>query len=257
MELKEVESAIEGILFAAGEPVGVERLCLTLDIDRSTADAVCQRLADHYSYERRGIRLVKLESSYQLCSAPEYAEYIRKAFESRRPARLSQPALEVLSIIAYYQPTTKAYVDQIRGVDSSYTVGLLTERDLIEECGRMAVPGRPILYRTTQNFLRSFGLSSLEELPDLPNASAEDEQITLDMQENIARLQESQEAQEQPEEEETPISDEELEAAARELAEREERIFADLPEVPDILLDEAPDGEEPEAGAPDSGDGDL
>lgn len=257
MELKEVESAIEGILFAAGEPVGVERLCLTLDIDRSTADAVCQRLADHYSYERRGIRLVKLESSYQLCSAPEYAEYIRKAFESRRPARLSQPALEVLSIIAYYQPTTKAYVDQIRGVDSSYTVGLLTERDLIEECGRMAVPGRPILYRTTQNFLRSFGLSSLEELPDLPNASAEDEQITLDMQENIARLQESQEAQDQPEEEEAPISDEELEAAARELAEREERIFADLPEVPDILLDEAPDGEEPEAGAPDSGDGDL
>ena len=257
MELKEVESAIEGILFAAGEPVGVERLCLTLDIDRSTADAVCQRLADHYSYERRGIRLVKLESSYQLCSAPEYAEYIRKAFESRRPARLSQPALEVLSIIAYYQPTTKAYVDQIRGVDSSYTVGLLTERDLIEECGRMAVPGRPILYRTTQNFLRSFGLSSLEELPDLPNASAEDEQITLDMQENIARLQESQEGQNQPEEEETPISDEELEAAARELAEREERIFADLPEVPDILLDEAPDGEGPEAGAPDSGDGDL
>ena len=257
MELKEVESAIEGILFAAGEPVGVERLCLTLDIDRSTADAVCQRLADHYSYERRGIRLVKLESSYQLCSAPEYAEYIRKAFESRRPARLSQPALEVLSIIAYYQPTTKAYVDQIRGVDSSYTVGLLTERDLIEECGRMAVPGRHILYRTTQNFLRSFGLSSLEELPDLPNASAEDEQITLDMQENIARLQESQETQDQPEEEEVPISDEELEAAARELAEREERIFADLPEVPDILLDEEPDGEEPETGGPDSGDGDL
>ena len=256
MELKEVESAIEGILFAAGEPVGVERLCLTLDIDRSTADAVCQRLADHYSYERRGIRLVKLDSSYQLCSAPEYAEYIRKAFESRRPARLSQPALEVLSIIAYYQPTTKAYVDQIRGVDSSYTVGLLTERDLIEECGRMAVPGRPILYRTTQNFLRSFGLSSLEELPDLPNASAEDEQITLDMQADIARLQESQAAEGQAEEE-PPISDEELEAAARELAEREERIFADLPEVPDILLDEAPGGEAPEAGGPDGGGGDL
>lgn len=259
MELKEVESAIEGILFAAGEPVGVERLCLTLDIDRSTADAVCQRLADHYSYERRGIRLVKLDNSYQLCSAPEYAEYIRKAVESRRPARLSQPALEVLSIIAYYQPTTKAYVDQIRGVDSSYTVGLLTERDLIEECGRMAVPGRPILYRTTQNFLRSFGLSSLEELPDLPNASAEDEQITLDMQADLARLQESQEreAQGQAEEEETPISDEELEAAARELAEREERICADLPEVPDVFDDEESDGEKPEVSEPDGGDGDL
>ena len=236
MELKEVESAIEGILFAAGEPVGVERLCMTLEIDRETADAVCQRLADHYSYERRGIRLVKLESSYQLCSAPEYAEYIRKAFESRRPARLSQPALEVLSIIAYYQPTTKAYVDQIRGVDSSYTVGLLTERELIEECGRLAVPGRPILYRTTQNFLRSFGLASLEELPDLPNASAEDEQITLDMQENITRLQEAEERkrlqEEAGEDGEPPITAEELEAAARELAEREEAPEAEEPDGP-------------------------
>lgn len=221
MELKEVESAIEGILFAAGEPVGVERLCVTLDIDRATADAVCQRLADQYSYERRGIRLVKLESSYQLCSAPEYAEYIRQAFESRRPARLSQPALEVLAIIAYYQPTTKAYVDQIRGVDSSYTVGLLAERELIEECGRLAVPGRPILYRTTLNFLRSFGLSSLEELPVLPNASAEDAQLTLDMQMSIARLQEEQELMGE-EEKGVSLTDEELEAAARELAGQEQ-----------------------------------
>ncbi len=188
MELKEIESAIEGILFAAGEPVGVERLCLTLEIDRATAEAVCQRLADYYSYERRGIRLIRLENSYQLCSAPEYAELIRKAFESRRPAKLSQPALEVLAIIAYYQPTTRAYVDQVRGVDSSYTVGLLLERELIEECGRLAVPGRPILYRTTQTFLRSFGLSSLEELPELPNSSPEDGQITLEMQANLERL---------------------------------------------------------------------
>ncbi len=223
MELKEVESAIEGILFAAGEPVGVERICMTLEVDRETVDAVCQRLADQYSYERRGIRLVRLDNCYQLCSAPEYADYIRKAFESRKPARLSQPALEVLSIIAYYQPTTKAYVDQVRGVDSSYTVGLLAERELIEECGRMAVPGRPILYRTTQNFLRSFGLSSLEELPDLPNSSAEDEQLTLDMQENIARLQ--QEAAQQAagaDDGEALITDEELEAAAMELARQEE-----------------------------------
>ena len=224
MELKEVESVIEGILFAAGEPVGVERLCMTLEIDRATADAVCQRLADQYSYERRGIRLVRLESAYQLCSAPEYADYIRKAFESRKPARLSQPALEVLSIIAYYQPTTKAYVDQIRGVDSSYTVGLLTERELIEECGRLAVPGRPILYRTTQNFLRSFGLASLEELPDLPNASSEDEQLTLDMQADIARLQEAETAEAAADvdgNEPLPISDQEVEAAAMELAQRE------------------------------------
>lgn len=196
MEIKEIESAIEGILFAAGDPVGVERLCMALDLDRATVDNVCQRLADYYSYERRGVRLLRLENSYQLCSAPEHADCIRRAFESRRPARLSQPALEVLAIIAYYQPTTRAYVDQIRGVDSAYTVGLLLERDLIEECGRLAVPGRPILYRTTQTFLRSFGLSSLEELPELPSASPEDGQITMEMQANLERLKAEQEAAE-------------------------------------------------------------
>ena len=194
MEVKEIESAIEGILFAAGDPVGVERLCMALDLDRATVDTVCQRLADYCSYERRGVRLLRLENSYQLCSAPEYADCIRRAFESRRPARLSQPALEVLAIIAYYQPTTRAYVDQIRGVDSAYTVGLLLERDLIEECGRLAVPGRPILYRTTQTFLRSFGLSSLEDLPELPSASPEDGQITMEMQANLERLKAEQEA---------------------------------------------------------------
>ena len=203
MELKEIESAIEGILFAAGEPVGVERICLALEIDRATADAVCQRLADAYSYERRGIRLLKLDSSYQLCSAPEFAPYIRRAFESRRPARLSQPALEVLAIIAYYQPVTRAYVDQIRGVDSSYTVGLLLERDLIEESGRLAVPGRPILYRTTKTFLRSFGLSSLEELPELPSGTQEGDQMTLRLEEAVAKLK-AGEAGEAPEGETPP-----------------------------------------------------
>lgn len=193
MELKEIESAIEGVLFAAGEPVGVERLCLALDIDRITADSVCQRLADAYRYERRGIRLVRLDNSYQLCSAPEFADCIRRAFESRRPARLSQPALEVLAIIAYYQPVTRAYVDQIRGVDSAYTVGLLLERDLIEEAGRLAVPGRPVLFRTTKNFLRSFGMESLEELPDLPESSQEGRQLTRELESNLSRLRSEQE----------------------------------------------------------------
>lgn len=189
MELKEMEAALEAILFAAGEPVAVERICLTLDLDRATVEALCQRLADRYSYERRGLRLVRMDTSYQLCSAPEYAPFIRKAFESRKPAKLSQPALEVLSIIAYYQPVTRAYIDQVRGVDSSYTVGLLLERELIEEAGRLAVPGRPIQYRTTSNFLRSFGLSSLDELPELPSVSPEDGQLTLEMQARLEQLQ--------------------------------------------------------------------
>ena len=196
MGLKEIESAMEAILFAAGEPVGVERLCMALEIDRATADAVAQKLMDDYSYERRGLRLVRLDASYQLCSAPEHAELIRKTFESRKPARLSPPALEVLAVIAYYQPTTRAYVDQVRGVDSAYTVGLLLDRELIEECGRLAVPGRPILYRTTSTFLRSFGLSSLDELPELPASSPEDGQLTLEMQARLRELEARQEAEE-------------------------------------------------------------
>ena len=183
-EMKEIEAAVEGILFASGEPVGIDRVCMALDLDKPTAELVLQRLQDYYSYERRGIRLLKMEDSYQLCSAPEYGDQIRKAFEIRKPAKLSQPALEVLTIIAYYQPTTRAYVDQIRGVDSSYTVGLLLDRHLIEECGRLQVPGRPRLYRTTQAFLRAFHLDSLEDLPQLPGLEA-DGQMRLDDEGNL------------------------------------------------------------------------
>ena len=168
LDLHEVEAAVEAILFAAGEPLPIERICLALDLDRPTAEQVLQKLGDHYAYERRGIRLVRMEDCYQLCSSPDYADLIRKAFEIRKTARLSQPALEVLTIVAYYQPTTRAYVDQVRGVDSSYTVSLLLERGFIEECGRLQVPGRPRLYRTTKKFLRDFHLSSLEELPEMP-----------------------------------------------------------------------------------------
>lgn len=179
MEMKEIESAVEGILFASGEPVQTDRICVALEMDRPTVEQVLQKLMDYYAYERRGIRLLRMEDTWQLCSAPDYADVIRKAFEIRKPAKLSQPALEVLTIIAYYQPTTRAYVDQIRGVDSSYTVGLLLDRHLIEECGRLQVPGRPRLYRTTQAFLRAFHLNSLEELPQLPGMEA-DGQLRLD-----------------------------------------------------------------------------
>ena len=172
-EMKEIEAAVEGILFASGEPVHIDRICLAAELDRPTAELVLQKLMDYYSFERRGMRLLRLEDSWQLCSAPEYADVIRRAFEIRKPAKLSQPALEVLTILAYYQPTTRAYVDQIRGVDSSYTVGLLLDRHLIEECGRLQVPGRPRLYRTTKAFLRAFHLNSLEDLPEMPGMEAD------------------------------------------------------------------------------------
>ena len=190
LEMREIEAAIEGILFASGEPVNVERICVAMNMDKATVELVLQKLTDYYAYERRGMRLLKLEDSYQLCSAPEYGELIRKAFEVRRPAKLSQPALEVLTIIAYYQPTTRAYVDQIRGVDSSYTVGLLLDRHLIEECGRLQVPGRPRLYRTTHAFLRAFHLNSLDDLPEMTGLE-EDGQLRLDdLQNEIPAVEE-------------------------------------------------------------------
>ena len=179
MDNKEMQIAAESVLFASGEPVHISRICMALNTDRPRAEEALQRLGDYYAFERRGIRLIRMEDSYQLCSAPEYADIIRRAFEIRRPARLSQPALEVLAVIAYYQPTTRAYVDQIRGVDSAYTVGLLLERKLIEECGRLQVPGRPRLYRTTQTFLRSFHLRSLEDLPPLPGVDDEEGQMRM------------------------------------------------------------------------------
>lgn len=190
MELKDIESAIEAILFASGDPIPVERIAMALDLDVPSIVPVLNRLSDYYSYERRGIRLIKMDNCYQLTSAPEHADRVRKALETRRPPQLSQAALESLAVIAYFQPTTKAYVEQIRGVDSSYTMGLLCERGLIEECGRLTVPGRPILYRTTQAFLRSFSMKSLDDLPELPDSTPEDGQITMDMQAAIDRLKE-------------------------------------------------------------------
>lgn len=182
-----MQLAVEGILFASGEPVHISRICMALDTDRPRAEEALQRLGDYYAFERRGIRLVRMEDSYQLCSAPEYAEIIRKAFEIRKTAKLSQPALEVLAIVAYYQPVTRAQVDQIRGVDSAYTVGLLLDRKLIEECGRLQVPGRPRQYRTTQAFLRSFHMKTLEDLPPLPGI---EEGGQLRLEENLPEAEE-------------------------------------------------------------------
>lgn len=193
LEPKDMQSALEAILFASGEPIGADRLCLALELDRNTVDSLCKQLADQYSYDRRGIRLLRLGDRYQMCSAPEYADRIRKAFERRKPPQLSQPALEVLTIIAYFQPTTRAYVEQVRGVDSSYTVNLLLERGLIEEAGRLAVPGRPTLFRTTDRFLRCFSLSSLDELPPLPQ-TGEEAKLSQELKQAAAMLQAEQEA---------------------------------------------------------------
>ncbi len=167
MEQEELQRVIEAILFAAGERVELSRLAMVLETDVQDVKAAVEELADKLAFERRGIRIIRLEDGYQMVSSGEMADYITKALETRKPPKLSASQLEALTIIAYYQPATKAMVEQIRGVDSSYSVSALLNKKLIEDAGRLNVPGRPILYRTTPDFLRTFGLSSLEELPPI------------------------------------------------------------------------------------------
>ena len=175
-----LESIIEAILFAAGDAVPVARLEYALGEDHDTVAGAIQALADRYDFERRGVMLARMEDQVQLCSRPDYADYIRRAMESRRPPSLGPAALEVLSIVAYRQPVTRAYIEQLRGVDSSGTVASLVDKGLIEACGRLDVPGRPTLLRTTTAFLRTFSISSLDELPALPELTdAEGEQLRL------------------------------------------------------------------------------
>lgn len=167
MEQTDLQRAIEAILFAAGERVEVSRLAATLQVDPSDITAAADGLADQLSFERRGIRILRLDKGYQMVSSGEMADYITQALETRKPPKLSSSQLEALTIVAYYQPATKAMVEQIRGVDSSYSISALMNKKLITEAGRLNVPGRPILYRTTSDFLRTFGISSLEELPPI------------------------------------------------------------------------------------------
>lgn len=205
MDLLELDCTLEAILFASGESVSEAKLCSVLKIDKSELRESATRLADYYDFNRRGIRLLHLDDRYQLCSRADYAPQVRSALETRKPQSLTPSALEVLAITAYKQPVTKAYIEQVRGVDSTYTVSSLVEKDLIEDCGRLDVPGRPILYRTTERFLRSFGLSSLTQLPDLASLLGEDdgEQLTLDLleQEPVAAVQEQGSEQEDQEKE--------------------------------------------------------
>ena len=167
MEPEQLTRALEAILFAAGERMEIARLAAVLETDPDEIEKAADALANLYAFERRGIRILKLEKGYQMVSSGEMADYVTKALETRKPPKLSSSQLETLTIIAYYQPATKAMVEQIRGVDSAYSVAALMNKKLIEEAGRLNVPGRPIQYRTTPDFLRTFGISSLEELPPI------------------------------------------------------------------------------------------
>lgn len=181
MEHEELERAIEAILFAAGEPVELKRLSQAIGCETGEVCEAAQRLMDRLAFERRGVRVVRLNDAFQMCSAGEMGDMVARALETRKPPKLSSSQLETLTIIAYYQPATKAMVEQLRGVDSAYSIAALLNKKLIEECGRLNVPGRPIQYRTTPAFLRTFGLNSLEDLPELELAEIHtQEQITLE-----------------------------------------------------------------------------
>lgn len=189
MDEAEIRRAVEAILFAAGDSVGVERMAAAIGAGVDQVEAALKALMDAYSFERRGMRIIRLEDAYQMVSAQELSDVITRALETRKPPKLSASALETLTVIAYYQPTTKAFVEQIRGVDSSYTISALLNKKLIEEQGRLSVPGRPILYGTTPDFLRTFGISSLDELPevDLPQAQTQQLEMQLSLEDQAAQ----------------------------------------------------------------------
>ncbi len=188
METEEIGRAIEAILFAAGDPVGAQRMAQAIGVGVDQVEAALKTLMDAYSFQRRGMRIIQLEDAYQMVSAQDMSDVITRALETRKPPKLSASALETLTVIAYYQPTTKAFVEQIRGVDSSYTISALLNKKLIEEQGRLSVPGRPILYGTTPDFLRTFGISSLDDLPevDLPKAQAQQVEMQLSLEDQQA-----------------------------------------------------------------------
>lgn len=169
-----IKAAIEAILFANGSSVETKRIAQALEITESQAEEHISALIDDYNSANRGITIIKLDDAYQMVSCKEYAPQIRTVMDLRRNTPLSQAALEVLAVVAYNQPVTKAFVEQVRGVDCSGVIGSLTAKGLVEEKGRLELPGRPLLYGTTENFLRCFNINSLEELPPLPETENEE-----------------------------------------------------------------------------------
>lgn len=191
--MTDLKSAVEAVLFAAGDPVPIGRISLAFAVEQEEIRKAAEELAEDYEQNNRGLRLLQMEDRLQICSAPAYASLITKTLEQRRPPMLSAAALETLAVVAYYQPVTRAVIEKMRGVDSSYTVSALQEKGLIAPGGRLDAPGRPTLFLTTDLFLRVMGISSLSQLPPLPKEQGTEgvEQLRR----SIARLQNSEDAQ--------------------------------------------------------------
>lgn len=167
MDIKEMEAIVEGLLFAAGDPVPLVKIAEILELDKATAKRLLDNMSIKIQNSQRGILMREVDGSYQLCTRPEHFTYISRLTEPRQKQALSQAAFETLAIIAYNQPVTRARIESIRGVNSDSSVATLLERSLIKEAGRLDSPGRPMLYETTGEFLRSFGFRSVKDLPML------------------------------------------------------------------------------------------
>lgn len=190
MKIKQAESAIESILFAAGGPVTIERLMSVLQLRRDDVRSIMGSLIHRYEDEGRGMRIYELEGAYQMCTAAENADYVSTALQRKKKSALSRASMEVLSIIAYRQPVTRAYVEQVRGIESSSIISTLLEKGYLEEQGRLDAPGRPILFGTSREFLRVFGLRSISDLPRIPGMEDEADLEQLSKQVNEENTQE-------------------------------------------------------------------
>lgn len=211
MEINQKKSIIEAILFAAGRPVTKNELVLALEISPEDIDNIAKNMQEEYKNENRGIELITIDNAYQLCTKKELHEYIYPVLDKRNKPNLSNAALETLAIVAYNPKITRAEIEAIRGVSADACVYKLLEYGLIEEAGKIDLPGKPMSYKTTNDFLRMFGYTSLEELPELPRYKLdENKQIVID------------DLVEEKEEAPTPEREEEKEESKEEKIEEEE-----------------------------------
>lgn len=214
MNLQEGIAVIEAIMFASGDPITIDKLSEASRIDPDTTAKLADQLERRYNVSESGLRIIRLDNAYQITTRPEFAPYIKTALENRRQTPLSQAAMETLAIIAYNQPVTKAFVESVRGIDSSSVVNTLAERGLLEEAGRLDLPGRPVSYRTTDVFLRCFGISSLAELPPLPDQEG---QMSLDELAEMEKDETSSEPAPEPLPEPDPTDEEIIDLGLEEI----------------------------------------
>ncbi len=199
MNVNEMQAAAEAMLFACGEPVEIDRIAEILEIDAENAESLVLNIAAKYDDSNSGIKIVKMDKKYQICTRKEYAEQVRDILDMKKNAPLSQAAFEVLAVVAYNQPITKAYIEQVRGVDCSGVISTLCQKGLIEEVGRLELPGRPLIYGTTAEFLKCFCINSLDDLPDIPELNEkpiEEQEAEVELEKMEAEIKETADSEE-------------------------------------------------------------